>query len=399
MTIIAKVGQSRHTDAQQAGADAAAQALVELGGPADLIIAFITERYDQGAVLQAIRSETNAAPLLGCAAGGVFTPQGIATDGVAVMALRSEDLHIAMAVEAAHPVPDRTGEEIAETLARHMAMSGAEDEYSIALTLINPFKCDATQTVESIIGGLGPVCPLAGAVSAGVNIALDAGQGVQPKEIGPSLQANAVSTVLLRSPVPIGIGVAHGFKPTGRPLVVTRSAGKVVYELNGQPAFEVYRKMCGDELPQADSPELTATLNRHPLGLPQIGGEYLVRNPAGLRPNGAIAFMVPVPENAVVHVMNGDQEGIFAAARAAAQQAIDGLAGRPVAAVIIFDCVSRLNLLGDAVGAEIEHIRNVIGNETPCIGFFSWGEIATPPGFGLASLHNETVLVCALAQG
>jgi hypothetical protein len=199
--------------------------------------------------------------------------------------------------------------------------------------------------------------------------------------------------------VPIGVGVGHGFKPARRPLVVTRSAGNLVYELNGQPAFEVYWKMWGDELPQADSPELSATLKRHPLGLPQIGGEYLVRDPAGIRPNGAIEFAAPVPENAVVHVMNGDHEDIFAAACAAAQQAIDGLAGRPVAAVIIFDCVSRLGMLGDVAGVEIEHIRNVIGNETPCVGFFSWGEIAAPPGLALAALHNKAVVVCALAQG
>jgi hypothetical protein len=399
MTTIAKVGLSRHPDARQAGSDAAAQALIELGGPADLIIAFISERYDQGAVLQAIRSETDAAPLFGCAAGGIVTRHGLDSDGVAIMALRSEDLRIAMAMEAAHPVPDRTGEANAETLAQQVATSDAEHEYGIALTLINPFNCDPTQVVRNIVDGLGPICPLAGAVSAGVNVALDAGQGAPAIEIGPSLQSNALSAVLLRSPVPIGVGVSHGFKPTGRPLVVTRSAGNLVYELNGQPAFELYWKMCGDGLPQADSPELSATLKRHPLGLPQIGGEYLVRDPAGIRPNGVVEFAAPIPENAVVHVMSADQKDIFAAARAAAQQAIDGLAGRPAAAVIIFDCVSRLNLLGDAAGGEIEHIRTVIGSETPCIGFFSWGEIAAPPSLGLAALHNKAVVVCALAQG
>jgi hypothetical protein len=399
MTVIAKVGLSRHPDAQQAGSDAAAQALVELGSPADLIIAFVAERYDQGAVLQAIRSETNAAPLFGGAAGGVITPQSIDRDGVAVMALRSEDLRIAMAVEGAHPVPGRTGEAIAETLALQAAMSSAEDEYSVALTLINSFNCEPAQVVSNIVDGLGPLCPLAGAVSTGVNIALDAGQETQPTEIGPSLQANAVSAALLRSPVPIGIGVGHGFKPTGRPLVVTRSVGNLVYELNGQPAFEVYKKMCGNERLQADSPDLSAALARHPLGSPQIRGEYLVRDPAGVKTNGAIEFAAPIPENAVVHVMGGDREGIFAAARAAAQQAIDGLAGRPAAAVIIFDCSSRLVLLGDAATIEIEHIRNIIGNETPCIGFFSWGEVAAPPGLALASFHNKAVVICALAQG
>jgi hypothetical protein len=398
MTVIAKVGLSRNPDAQKAGSDAATQALVGLSGPADLIIAFVAKRYDQGAVLQAIRSATNAAPLFGGAAGGVITSQSITTDGVAVMALRSENLRTAMAVEGAHPVPGRTGEAIAKTLALQAAMSSAEDEHSVALTLINSSHCEPVQVVRNIADGLGPL-PLAGAVSTGVNIALDAGQGAQPMEIGPSLQANAVSAILLCSPAPIGIGVAHGFKPVGRPLVVTRSVGNLVYELNGQPAFEVYRKMCGNERLQADSPDLSTALARHPLGSPQIRGEYLVRDPAGVKTIGAIEFAAPIPENAVVHVMGGDREDIFAAARTAAQQAIDRLAGRRAAAVIIFDCFSRLVLLGDAAAIEIEHIRNIVGNETPCIGFFSWGEVAAPPGLALASFHNKAVVICALAQG
>ena len=398
MTLIAKVGLSRYPDAQQAGSDAAAQALGELGGPADLIIAFIAERYDQGAVLQAIRSET-AAPLLGCAAGGVIATQGTARDGVAIMALRSEDLRIAVAVEAALPTPGQAGEAIAKTLARQAAMGGAEDECGLVLALLNPFSCDPTQVVRNIVDGLGPLYSLTGGVSAGVNVALDAGQEAQPMEIGPSLQANTVSTALLRSPAPIGIGVSHGYKPAGRPLVVTRAAGNLVYELNGQPAFEVYWKAWGDKPPQIDNPESFAAVRRHPLGLPQIRGEYPVRDLVGVRPDGALEFAAPIPENAVVHVMTGDQEDVIAAARAAARQAIDGLAGRSAAAVIIFDCLSRLNLLGDAADVEIEHIRSVIGDETPCIGFFSGGEVAAPPGFALATLHNKAVVVCALAQG
>ena len=399
MTTIAKVGLSNHPDAQQAGSDAALQATTGLGGPADLIIAFITERYDQGAVLQAIRSEANAVPLLGSAAGGIITPHGLDSGGVAIMALRSEDLCIATATEAVHPASARAGEAIAETLAQQVATGGAEHKFGAILTLINPFNCEPAQVVRNIVDGLGPICPLVGAVSVGANVALDADQGAQSIEIGPSLQSNTVSTALLRSSLPIEVGVGHGFRPTGRPLAVTRSAGNVLYELNGQPASEVYGKIWGGELPQAGNLELSATLKRHPLGLPQIGGEYLVRDPTGVRPNGAIEFAAPIPENAVVHVMSSDQEGIFAAARAAARQAMDGLGGRPAAAVIIFDCVSRLDFLGDAAGIEIEHIRNVIGSQTPCIGCFSWGEIAAPPGLGLAALHNKAVVVCALAQG
>jgi len=128
--------------------------------------------------------------------------------------------------------------------------------------------------VRNIIDGLGPCVAISGRSLAGVNVALDAGQGAQPMEIGPSLQANRVSTVLLRSPVADwdrrgprfqSLPGAPGGDPLGRNLV---------YELNA-PAFGVYWKMWGNELPQADSPELSATLKRHPWIAPNRG-EYLV---------------------------------------------------------------------------------------------------------------------------
>jgi len=56
------------------------------------------------------------------------------------MALRSEDLRIAMAVEAADSEPDRAGRGDRKNAGRQVAMSGVEDEYGVALTLINPFK-------------------------------------------------------------------------------------------------------------------------------------------------------------------------------------------------------------------------------------------------------------------
>jgi small ligand-binding sensory domain FIST len=57
MTTTAKVGLSRHPDAQQAGSDAAAQAMTELGGPADLVIAFVSGRAPSGLGLAVLHNK------------------------------------------------------------------------------------------------------------------------------------------------------------------------------------------------------------------------------------------------------------------------------------------------------------------------------------------------------
>jgi hypothetical protein len=99
MTTIANVGLSRQGDAWRAGSDAATQAMAGLGGPANLVIAFTTDRYDQEAAVRGIRSVTGDAPLIGCCGGGNITSHGISVDSVAVMVLRSENLRVALAME------------------------------------------------------------------------------------------------------------------------------------------------------------------------------------------------------------------------------------------------------------------------------------------------------------
>ena len=41
---------------------------------------------------------------------------------------------------------------------------------------------------------------------------------------------------------PIHIGVKHGWEAFYGPLVITKSKDNVIYEINNEPAFEVYGK-------------------------------------------------------------------------------------------------------------------------------------------------------------
>jgi hypothetical protein len=341
-----------------------------------------------------IRSAIGSAALIGCCTGGVITADDLSTDSVAVMALRSEDLGVTLAIEeGTHDDPHGVGQAVAETLVEHMPGVGESEQHVAVITMADGLTGALTEVVQSLTDVLGPMCPLAGG-GAGDNLRF-----VKTVQfIDDQISSDALATALLRAPVPIGIGVSHGWESAGRPLVVTRSVGNVIYELDGQPAFDVYRQAWADEAPGLDTEGFGAFAMAHPLGMPLGAGEYLIRDPLQARSDGAIECVAAVPENAVVHMMSGDKDALFAAARTAAQLAMDGLEGRPPAAVIVFNCVSRLLFLGDDAATEIDHIRDIVGHETPLIGMFSFGEIAAPPESGLAVFHNKTVVVCALAK-
>ena len=51
---------------------------------------------------------------------------------------------------------------------------------------------------------------------------------------------NAVVAAALGSDAPLGIGVQHGWRKVGAPMIVTNSAKSRVYTLDDEPALDVY---------------------------------------------------------------------------------------------------------------------------------------------------------------
>lgn len=387
MNPCATVGISRQEDSQRAGMEAAAEALSGLGGEADGLILFVSDRYDPSTVLQGVRSITGSTPLIGSCATGIITPLGIHTDVVALMALRSDALRMTLAATEGGPnSPRLAGERLAQALLQRVPSNGMERPHRALLVLENFDSPITTEVIQGATDVLGPLCPLIGGAD-----------GHRFRFLNDQIIADELVAALLCSSRPIGIGVAHGWTPCERPLVVTRSAGNLIYELDGQPAFEAYRQMWAEEAFDLTSEQFPAFAAAHPFGLPRASGEYLIRDPYRVHPDGAIECAAVVPEHSVAHVMNGEPDTLLAAARAAAARAVESLAGHPPAAAFIFDCISRLQYLREKALAEIEGIRDVIGREIPVIGMFSYGEIAPPPESGLTVLHNKTVVVCTLA--
>lgn len=393
MTTVAGVGFSNHEDARQAGAEAAAQALAKLDGAADLVIAFTTDRYDQAEAVAGIRAEIGAATLIGCCAGGVITAEQLSAEALTVMAVRSDGLKLHLAMEEGiQQNAVEVGETVARALGEYLDDVDLGERHVAAMVMADGLTGALTEVVQSLADELGPLCPLVGG-GAGDNLKFL--KTVQ--FINDDIRSDALAAALLDAEAPLGIGVGHGWKPAGNPLVVTRAVGNIVYEIDGRPAFDIYKEVWAEAAPDLSAETFGAFAMGHPIGMPLGAGEYLIRDPLQVQEDGSIVFVATVPENAVVHMMHGDLDDLYAAARDAAQQALDALEGQPPAAIIVFNCISRLLIMGEQAMVEVEHIRDVVGPDVPLIGMFSFGEIAPPAESGLAVLHNKTVVLCALA--
>jgi hypothetical protein len=391
MATLAGVGRSNEKDSFKAGCEATQSALDEMGYPRpDFIFVFSTETFDQQRMIEGVKSIAGDVPLAGCCSAGVITKEGLFTDSTAVITLKSDDLRITTAlVKDISRDPREAGRKVGrEVLDKKLEETG----YPPTLFMFpDGFTCNVSELVNGAYDILGPGYQLAGGGSGDNLKFIKTYQFVED-----DINSDALAAALVVSDVPTGIGAGHGYCPISRPLIITKAENKEIKEIDGRPAFEVYLEYFGEGTPKLTAENFSQFGMKYPLGLPDITGEYVIRDPLKTE-EGSITCVAEVPENSVVRIMRGDNESVIQAAEAAAKRALGKLEGRKPAAALIFDCVSRLLLLGEDSQRELDTIRKVIGKNVPLAGFLTFGEIATSGG-GPPAFHNKNVVIWVLAE-
>ncbi|RLL54024.1 hypothetical protein D8Y20_03755 [Mariprofundus sp. EBB-1] len=199
------------------------------------------------------------------------------------------------------------------------------------------------------------------------------------------------------------IGVRHGWQRISEePLIATRSHKNTVFELNWEPAFDIY-KASVQEHGQTDittGADFHAKASLFPLGLFREGQEDVVRDPIALQESGHIQFVSSVPENSVMHLLHGNSASLIEAA----SMAVDDCQWdkhKQASHCLIIDCYSRTLALGDAFDTELQAVsRRLKEHGQHCLpeGAVTLGEISSY-GDDYLELFNKTVVIGLLHDG
>ena len=139
----------------------------------------------------------------------------------------------------------------------------------------------------------------------------------------------------------------------------------------------------------------------YPIGMAvESSDELLIRDPITVDENGAITCAAEVPVGSEVRLLIGNKEEAIKAAQEAANMALKNIDGKEPACAIVFNCIARNKLFGRYANDEIEAIKKVLGEDTPIIGFYTYGEVAP---FDIKSdsvcrFHNETAVITVIAK-
>ncbi len=349
----------------------------------DLFLAFPATGYDMAALAAALQEEAAPARVVGCSAfgsfvgsratkgcTGIYVPAGGCSFGVAASASLGADIFGSSQ----------------DAVARALAEAGEEYPYTAVVLLTDGFAGDQREVVRGAYSVTGAMIPLVGGAAAA---SLDERSTYQ--FASGEVMANGMVAIAINSPTPLGVGVHHGWLPTGESMIVTRSEGNVVWELDGQPAADLYFAQLGERPAAAKGRAPIAVMHR-PIGIVAGAGRYEVRHVVEIDPRGGLAMFGYVGEGAVVRVMSGDVEHLVDAAKRSASEAAASLSS-PSRGALVFSCAARAAALGPEIAREAEAVSAGLG--TALVGgFFTFGEFARVKGS--SGFHNATIAVLAL---
>lgn len=192
----------------------------------------------------------------------------------------------------------------------------------------------------------------------------------------------------------ITTGCHAGWSSFGADRMVTKSTGNVLYELDNQPALDLYKKYLGEfanDLPHSGM--------RFPLNIKENSdsGEIIRTLLAIDEENKSITFAGDIPEGYTARLMKPDIDVLIDGAAMAAED-IHNINSHPALGLVV-SCVGRRVVMKQVVEEELEVIEDVLGGNVQLTGFYSYGEIAPFQNELLqCQLHNQTMTLTAIYE-
>ena len=382
------VGHSQSLSTAEAAERATLMAMGNAGiAKADLAIVFATINYqtEYEDLYQAVHSNSNCDELIGCSGMSVLTSAGEFEEepALAVMVIRSEQLSAVSF--SARGTASEVNDQIQENI-----QSGSDDD---SLLVIFP-DVRALNPAELVkhIGSDGAALPVVGAAVSG-----DATGAQMYHWKGKEATEGGLTGVLLTGDFSTEIGVAQGCQPIGRPREITKAEGRVIFELDGEPALENFKGTL-QLLTQDDIRKSGGTVfvgiamdpeNKNP-----IRGDFLIRNLVGINEeHAALAVSEEVTEGQLVQFHLRNPNAAAEEIQVIIAQLAEKTREHTPAFGLYFNCLGRGKGLYGAANHDIGVIQEKFPG-LPVIGFFGNSEFAPIGGRNFAHAYTGVFVLC-----
>jgi hypothetical protein len=341
------------------------------------------ERYDE------LRRMFPAAHILGCTSGGQINNNDICDDEIVAAAIRFDRTTVRL---ARHEI-DEPGR--SRSCGAAIGRALLADDLAGVFVLSDGLNVNGSELVAGVTEAIGPKIPLTGGL---------AGDGADFKEtlVGADCapRPRMVAAVgFYGRAVQIGHGSAGGWDIFGPRRRVTKSVGNVLFELDGEPALDLYERYLGpEEAKGLPGSALLFPIQVYDMDRPDSA---VVRTVLTVnRDDRSMTFAGDIPQGWTAQLMRGHFDRLTAGAADAARQARSklGAGENDPRFSILISCIGRRLLMGQRTADEAEAVGVELGPDTQRLGFYSYGEISPHAKSGMCELHNQTMTITTLAE-
>jgi hypothetical protein len=341
-----------------------------------------------GARYNELREMFPGAHILGCSTGGQINNNDISDDEIVAAAINFDATRLQLVRQDISDAQQsrKCGETIGRALIR--------EDLAGVFVLSDGLNVNGSELVNGLVAAIGPNIPLTGGL---------AGDGADFTEtlVGGDCVPRArmvVAVGFYGSAIRIGHGSAGGWDLFGPRRQVTRSTGNVLFELDGEPALDLYERYLGPE----DSKGLPGSALLFPIQVHDANhpDSAVVRTVLAVdHETRSMTFAGDVPQGWTAQLMHGNFDRLAEGAADAARQARVGLAGeKDHQFSILVSCIGRRLLMGQRTSDEAEAAGAELRADTLRLGFYSYGEISPHAKSGVCELHNQTMTVTSFAE-
>jgi hypothetical protein len=361
--------------------------LPKLDHPEQLLLVFGSPRMDQDkAPFEALESAYPDAVILGCSTAGEILGDSVYDDTLTISLVGFDSTRLALAHITLDEVEGdfAAGQALAEQL--------ASEDLAGVYVLSDGLHVNGSELVRGLNETLGANTIVTGGLAGdgsdfGKTWVLH-GSEVKDRQI--------VAVGFYGDRVDISHGSRGGWDPFGPMRKITRSENNLLFELDDQPALDLYKRYLGD---RAD--ELPGAGLLFPLAIRQRSDseEYLVRTILAVDEDAqSVTFAGDIPEGAYAQLMKANFDRLVDGAEDAAIATGASKKSAPVLSLAV-SCVGRRLVMGARIEEELEVTMDNLPEGSHQIGFYSYGELS-PIGSarGETALHNQTMTLTVISE-
>jgi hypothetical protein len=359
----------------------------KLGAKATLVFLFGSRPVlRQNDLFQQIRGAYPNAQMFGCSTAGEIQGSRVFDDSLVVTAISLENTRAQGASCKISSTAD------SRAVGQRLAQSIVEDGLAHVLVLSDGVAVNGSELVLGLAEFLPPGIAVTGGLSA---------DGAHFQETlvlfnAPAERDTVAVLGFYGDKLKVGYGSLGGWDQFGPERLITKSDGNVLYELDGKSALELYKKYLGDQ-----AKELPASALLFPLSIRGADGEApLVRTILGINEKEqSMTFAGEVPAGATARLMKANFDRLIeGAAGAARATCATGMKGSAPDLALLISCVGRKLILRQRIEEEVEAVQEVLGAQTPLLGFYSYGEISPFAHNSRCELHNQTMTITTFTE-